>query len=223
MTFFAPVLRIFIVDDHPVVVKGLRALLEGHAGWRVCGEAGDGLQAVEKACQLRPDVAIVDISLPNLNGLEATRRILKQVPRTEVLILTAHDSEMMVSKAMEAGAHGYLVKGEGGQPVLDAVEALSRHRTFLSPKIFQYDAASHTGAGLGQNNSTKPAESPLTAREREVMQLLAEGMSSKEIASALHISVKTAEAHRSNIMRKLEVHSLASLVRYALRNEIIEA
>lgn len=114
MTFFAPVLRIFIVDDHPVVVKGLRALLEGHAGWRVCGDAGDGLEAVERVCQLRPDVAILDITLPNLNGLEATRRILKQVPRTEILILTAHDSEMMVSKAMEAGAHGYLVKGEGG-------------------------------------------------------------------------------------------------------------
>ena len=213
--------RILVADDHEIVRRGLRALLENRADWSVVGEAVTGREAIEKAKELTPDVAIIDIGMPELNGLEATRQVLKLFPQIEVLILTMHESEQIVREVLAAGARGYVLKSDAGKDLVAAVDALCQHRTFFSSKVSEM--LLHTY--LRSPDRTEPTEvtrSRLTAREREIVQLLAEGKSNKEVAQALNISIKTAETHRTNIMNKLDLRSITELVRYAVRNNIVE-
>ena len=210
--------RIFLADDHAVVRKGLRSLLGGHSGWDVCGEAVNGRDTVEQVNRLKPDVVIMDLNMPELNGLEATRSIRNTLPQTEVLILTLHESEQMMRQALDAGARGYVLKSDAGEELLTAVEAVRRHRQFLSTRASQM---------LGDASVARPhgplyTGKQLSPRERQVLQLLAEGKSTKDVAIVLDITVKTAETHRSNIMRKLDLHCLSDLVRYAIRNEMVQ-
>jgi DNA-binding NarL/FixJ family response regulator len=209
-------LSILIADDHAVVRAGLRTLLESRTRWQVCAEAADGRDAVEKAAKHKPNIAILDIGMPLLNGVEATRQIRKASPSTEILILTMHESDDLVQQVVEAGARGYILKDEADRTLLDAVQALSLHKPFFSTRV------SEAAVIADPSDSAKPSRSRLTAREREILQLLAEGKSNKEVANVLNISVNTAEAHRANIMLKLDFHSLAELVMYAIRNKIIQ-
>jgi DNA-binding NarL/FixJ family response regulator len=214
--------QILLADDHEVVRKGLRALLEAQPGWKVIAEATDGRDAVEKAKDMHPDVAIVDIGMPSLNGLEATRQIVKKAPRTRVLVLTMHDTNPLIQQVVKAGARGYVLKSDVASDLVSAVEALCRDQTFFTSKVSQIILDRYVGKAEGVANGPDE-DSPLTPREREIVQLLAEGKSSKEVASVLGISVKTAETHRINLMRKLDCHSVAEVVRYAVRNLIAEA
>jgi len=214
-----PPLRILVADDHHVVRTGLRALLESKTGWQVCAEASNGREAVQKAGELQPDVAVLDIGMPLLNGVEATRQIRKVSPGTEILILTMHDSEHMIEGVLEAGARGYILKDDADRNLLAAVEALRRHKPYLSSRV---SAAVSKAVPLTGAESERPSRR-LTPREREIVQLLAEGKSNKEIAMYLNISVKTAETHRANIMLKMNFHSVTELVRYAVKNKIIQA
>src|SRR2546425_2359609 len=208
--------RILVADDHEVVRRGVRALLEARPGWEVCDEAADGREAVEKAIQSGPDVVILDIGMPVLNGLEAARQIRKVSPRCEVLILTMHESEQLIREVLAAGARGYVLKSDAGRNLENAVEALSRHKTFFTSSVAEFLLQ-----GFLDGRGEPPEPSSLTQREREVIQLLAEGEGNKEVANTLGISVRTAETHRTNIMRKLGCHSFTDLVRYAIRNSII--
>ena len=212
--------RILIADDHEIVRRGIRALLEGHPGWEVCGEAVDGREAVEKAHAWKPDLVLLDVGMPNLNGLDAARHILSDLPNTRVLILTMHESEQMVREVLEAGARGILLKSDAARDLVSAVEALQRRTTFFTSQVAEMVLSGYLN---GSRHPERPFKERLTAREREVVQLLAEGRSSKEVAVTLNLSVKTAETHRTNIMRKLDLHSVASLVRYAVRNHIVQA
>src|SRR5260370_5740478 len=213
--------RILVADDHEIVRRGLRALLESQPNWEVAGEAVSGREAVEKARQLTPHIAIIDVGMPELNGLEATRQILKALPQTEILILTMHESEQIVREVLDAGARGYVLKSDAGRDLITAVEALSQHRTFFSSRVSDMLLNSY----LRRPDRAEPAEPQrgrLTAREREIIQLLAEGKSNKEVATGLNISIKTAETHLTNIMHNLDLHSITELVRYAVRNNIVE-
>ncbi len=212
-------LSILIADDHAVVRAGLRTLLESRSRWQVCAEAADGRDAVEKAAKHKPHIAILDIGMPLLNGVEATRQIRKASPATEILILTMHESDDLVQQVVEAGARGYILKDEADRVLLDAVQALSQHKPFFSVRVTE---AAVTAIIADASDSTRSSRSRLTPREREILQLLAEGKSNKEVANLLNISVNTAEAHRANIMLKLDFHSLAELVMYAIRNNIIQ-
>jgi DNA-binding NarL/FixJ family response regulator len=207
--------RILLADDHDLMRRGIRELLESHPGWEICGEASNGRQAVELVTELKPHLAIVDIAMPELNGLDATRAIKKASPQTEVLIFTMHETDQLVQAVLAAGAIGYVLKSDIACHLVDAVERLITHKPFFSGAI--------AGQVLeGYLESARGTASRITAREREIVQLLAEGKSNKEVAEKLGISVKTAETHRAAIMRKLELTSLADLVRYAVRNNIIE-
>lgn len=214
--------RILVADDHQVVRTGLRALLESKTGWQVCAEASNGREAVEKAGQLKPDVAVLDIGMPLLNGVEATRQIRKLSPQTEILILSMHDSELLVQEVLSAGAHGYILKDDADRNLVAAVDALRRHKPYLSSRVSEAVSSSGGHAGDGGISNQNP-RNRLTPREREIVQLLAEGKSNKEVAGYLGISVKTAETHRANIMLKLDFHSITELVRYAVRNKIIQS
>ena len=212
--------RILVADDHEVVRQGVRTLLEAQPAWDVCGEAADGREAVEMTKRLKPDVIILDITMPKLNGLEATRQILKADPKARVLILTMHESDQVVREVLDAGARGYVLKSDAGRNLIAAVEALWLHNSFFTSKVAEMVMNGYRKAAPSSGETNPPDR--LTPREREVVQLLAEGKSSKEVAVALDLSVKTAETHRANIMRKLEIHSVSDLVRYAVRNRIIE-
>lgn len=217
------ILRLLVADDHDVVRKGVRTLLEEQPGWEVAAEASDGREAVEKAKLVQPDITILDLSMPELNGLEAAREILKSVA-TKVLILTMYDSDPLIRQTLEAGARGYLLKSDAGRDLITAVDALRRNKTFFTPKVAQMVLEGYLGkpSKEGDEESRKNGLR-LTSRQKQILQLLAEGKSSKEVAVALNISVKTAETHRANIMRRLDCHSVTELVRYAIRNHIIEA
>jgi DNA-binding NarL/FixJ family response regulator len=213
-------LRILIADDHDVARRGIRALLESHSGWQVCGEAKDGREAVELAATQKPDLILLDIGMPNLNGLEAARQILAISPHAAILILTMHDTDQIVREVLRAGARGFLLKSDAGRDLIAAVDALQQRRTFFTTKVSQMVLSGF----LNRESRVEPAdenENILTAREREVIQLLAEGKTSKEVAVTLNLSVKTAETHRTNLMRKLDLHSVADLTRYAVRNGIV--
>jgi len=210
--------RILLADDHAVVLRGLRALLAAQSGWQVCGEATNGREAIEKVNRLKPDIVIMDLNMPELNGLEATRHIRKDLPQTEVLILTLHESEQMMRQALDAGARGYVLKSDAGSELLAAVESVRRHRRFLSSRASQMLGEAST---LATHDDVATRE-PLSPRERQILQLLAEGRSTKEVATALEITVKTAETHRSNIMRKLDLHCITDVVRYAIRNQMVQ-
>ncbi len=220
-------LQILIADDHEVARRGIRAVLESHPGWEVCGEAKDGREAVELASSMKPDVILLDIGMPNLNGLEAARQILAVSPDVPILILTMHDSDNVIREVLRAGARGFLLKSDAGRDLLNAIEALQRQRTFFTPRVSQMVLDGF----LNRENTDMEEETKafqlnsgevLTAREREVIQLLAEGKTSKEVAVTLNLSVKTAETHRTNLMRKLGLHSVADLTRYAVRNGIVQ-
>ena len=215
--------RLLVADDHEIVRKGLRALLEAEPGWEVAAEAVNGKDAVEKAKQIKPDVAILDISMPLLNGLEAARQIVKSVERTKVLVLTVHDSDPLIQEVLEAGARGYMLKSDAGRDLVVAVDALRRNKTFFTPKVAQMVLEGYLDKNPKETAIPEGARIRLTSRQKEIVQLLAEGKSSKEVASVLGLSVKTAETHRANIMRRLDCHSVTALVRYAIRNHIIEA
>ena len=211
-------LRILVADDHEVARKGIRSLLENHLGWEVCGEARDGREAVELAGRLKPDVLLLDIGMPNLNGLDAARQILASTPEARILILTIHDSEQVVREVLAAGARGFLLKSDAGRDLVAAVEALQHRRTFFTPKVAQMMLEGY----LRPHESDTSDKCVLTPREREVIQLVAEGKTTKEVATALSLSVKTAETHRTNLMRKLDLHSVADLTLYAVRNGIVQ-
>jgi DNA-binding NarL/FixJ family response regulator len=214
-------LRIFLADDHEVVRLGLRTLLENGTGWKVVGEAANGRDAVERIKDLKPDVVVMDLTMPQLNGLEATRQILRDAPRTAVMILSVNESEDIVHEVLSAGARGFMLKSDAGKDLLVAVEGLQQGRPFFSARVADY-VLQHYQRRPGAGEPVATPSSTLTAREREVLQLLVEGQSNKEVASSLGIGVKTAEAHRANLMKKLGVHSMSELVRYAIRNKIVE-
>lgn len=209
--------RILIADDHELVRQGLRRVLAEKTAWDIVGEATDGRLAVDLARQQRPDVAVLDYAMPSLNGLEAARQIRAELPNTEVLILTMHESETLVRDVLAAGAKGYVLKSDAGRILVQAIEALLAHKPFFSP-----DVAELILTGYLRSGEREDAAQVLTPREREVVQLLAEGRGTKDVADLLGLSVKTVESHRANVMRKLGLQSLAELVRYAIRNKIID-
>ncbi len=199
--------------------KGIRCVLEAHADWEICAEAKDGREAVEYASKLKPDILLLDIGMPNLNGLDAARQILATTPEACILVLTVHDSEQVVREVLSAGARGFLLKSDAGRDLVAAVEALQARGTFFTSKVAQM----MLDGFLSPTKETGPAHQPiLTPREREVIQLVAEGKTTKEVATALNLSVKTAETHRANLMRKLNLHSVADVTVYAVRNGIVQ-
>jgi DNA-binding NarL/FixJ family response regulator len=217
-------LRILIADDHEVARRGICSLLESHPGWQVCAEAKDGRDAVELATSTKPDLVLLDIGMPNLNGLEAARQILATTPDVAILILTMHDSDSVIREVLRAGARGFLLKSDAGRDLVAAVEALESQKTFFTPRVSQMVLDGFLNREQKRpeiEDVAIPSGDLLTAREREVIQLLAEGRTSKEVAVTLNLSVKTAETHRTNLMRKLGLHSVADLTRYAVRNGIV--
>jgi DNA-binding NarL/FixJ family response regulator len=214
-------LRILIADDHQLFRDGVRALLQSHAGWEICGEARTGREAVAKAIELRPDIIILDISMPDLNGVDAARRIRMASKNTEILILSMHYSDQLIREIVHSGARGYVLKSDPDHDLLTAVETLARHKPFFTSQAAEV-IKSEFDAGEPVTKIPKLLGNRVTSREREIIQLLAEGNRNNEIASSLGISFKTVQAHRSNVMRKLEMHNISELVRYAVRNQIIE-
>jgi DNA-binding NarL/FixJ family response regulator len=206
--------RLLLADDHDVVRSGLRSILEDRPGWSVVAEASDGKQAIHKSISEKPDIAILDYSLPLINGIEATRQIRLRAPTVEVLIFTMHDNETLLRELLRAGARGYLLKSDAERYLFAAVEALIAHKPFFTDKASE--------ALLDTFLKSRCKEDILTGRERGIVQLVAEGYSNKEIARVLNISIKTVETHRATVMRKLNLTSSAGLVRYAVRNKIIE-
>ncbi len=212
-------IRVLIADDHDIVRQGLRALLAGDtSSFEICAEAASGHEALKKACEVRPDVVVLDVSMPGLNGVETTRMVVKEVPSAEVLILTVHDSEQLIHELLNAGAKGYLLKSDVARDLPLAIESLYHGRPFFTSKLAQKMLQ-----GYLKHSASANTQSSITPAERRVVQLLAEGKSNKEVANFLSISVKTAETHRANIMRKLGLRSMSDLVHYAVRNEIVQA
>jgi DNA-binding NarL/FixJ family response regulator len=215
-------LRILIADDHEVVRRGLSSLLQTQQGWEVVAEAADGREAVEKAKQLKPDFVILDIGMPNLNGLAATRQLAQHDPNCKIVVLTITDSDQVIREALDAGARGFVLKSDAVRDLVSAIEALQRGQMFFTPRVNEMVLAGFLEKGAVAPRGAPPRFPTLTPREREVIQLLAEGKSSKEVALVLNLSTKTAETHRSNIMRKLGFHSIRDLVLYAVKNDIIQ-
>lgn len=213
-------LRILIADDHDVVRRGLTSLLSSRPGWVVCAEATNGREAIALAEQHQPDIVIMDIRMPGLNGLEATRQIRKRLPNTQVMILSAHYTDQLAREVLDSGARAYILKSDASPDLLSAIEALSNQRSFFTSGAGEVLIDGFCNPALAPQPSLM--RESLSARQREIVQLVAEGKSSKEVAVALGISVKTAETHRSNIMRKLEMHSVSELVRYAVQNHMID-
>jgi DNA-binding NarL/FixJ family response regulator len=215
-------IRVLVADDHEIVRRGLCSLIEEQPGFEVAAEAADGREAVEKTRELKPDLTVMDLSMPSMNGLEATRQILKDRPDTKVLVLTMHESDPLIRDVLDAGARGYVLKTDAGRDLIAALEALRRNKTFFTSKVAQMVLDGYLKRDFDPAD-IDTRRGRLTPRQREIVQLLAEGKSSKEVAVALGISVKTAETHRANIMRRLDCHSVSELVRYAIRNHIVEA
>jgi DNA-binding NarL/FixJ family response regulator len=215
-------LRILVADDHELVRRGIRGLLRAQRGWRVIGEATNGREAVEKTSKLKPEVAIVDISMPELDGLQATRRIREAAPGTSVVVLTMHESDQMVRRVLDAGALGYVLKSDLAAHLVKAVKDVSAGKLFLTPRVSDIVLKGF----LKNGNQPEPRENSRarpTSREVQVIRLLAEGKANKEIAAELGITLRTVETHRAKIMLKLGLHSLAELIHYALRNKIVSA
>ena len=208
-------LRVFLADDHAIFRDGVRALLQRHEGIEVVGEAGDGHEAITEIERTRPDVVVMDIAMPNLNGLEVTRRLRKKMPRTRVLVLSMYEDADFVQQILEAGASGYVLKGSASRELLEALAVVQKGQTYLAARLERHAAAPPRRRGA-------PSADPLTARERETLQLLAEGNSHAKIAARLNISPKTVETHRRHIGAKLGIHDLAGLVKYAVRKKLVE-
>jgi DNA-binding NarL/FixJ family response regulator len=217
----APPLRILIADDHDVMREGTRAVIERQPGWEVCGVAATGREAVEQAFALEPDIVVMDMSMPELNGLDAAQQINRRLPRTEILIFTAHQTDELIREVFEAGVKSFIFKSEAHHFLVEAIQSLSQHKPFFTNKVSEILFSDILNRS--ERNPTRSRPGQLSAREREIVQLLAEGKSNKEVAGALGISIRTAETHRASVLRKLSLDSLASLVRYAIRNRIIEA
>jgi two-component system response regulator NreC len=212
-------LRILLADDHTVMRAGLRALLERQPNLEIVGEAQDGRQTVELASVQVPDVVVMDIAMPNLNGIEATRRMISQHSSISVVILSMYSDESYVMRALEAGARAYLLKDSAVTDIVRAIEAVSQGKSFFSPKISRILAEEYVR--VLKQKGVADSYDLLTVREREILQLLAEGKTNKEVANTLNISLYTAETHRGNILQKLGLHSTAELVLYAVRKGII--
>lgn len=213
-------LRVLIADDHEVARAGVRSLLTGRTNCEVCGEASTGRQAIEMALRLKPDVIVMDITMPDVDGLEAVRQILRAAPGTQILILSMHESEQLVREIIAVGAQGYMLKSDAGRELASALEAFQQGERFFTSRAAQLALRSY----LHRDRDAPPPatqEPSLTQREREVLKLLAEGRSNKEVAAALDISIQTVETHRANLMRKLGLHSITELVHYAVRHKII--
>jgi DNA-binding NarL/FixJ family response regulator len=205
-----------LADDHAVVRRGLRTLIEGVPGWEVVAEASDGNETVAKAAEVRPDILIMDLSMPGLGGVDATIQIRKMLPQIEVLILTMHESDRLAGQALRAGARGYLLKGESEDKLIEALEALSRHQPYFSPSVSETLLQ-----GYLHSEPTHDLKQ-LTPRERQIVKLVAEGKSNKVIASILNLSIKTVETHRSAAMHKVGAKSAADLTLYAARNDLVQ-
>jgi two-component system response regulator NreC len=215
-------LRILIADDHDIVRRGTQAVLESQPGWEVCGLVTNGREAVARAIELKPDVVILDMTMPELNGLDAAIQIKRPLPDTQILMFSGHESEDLIRRAFQAGVKSFIVKSEAHHSLVDAVTALSLHKPFFTAKVSEILFSNIVNrADAGARDHVAPGQS-LSAREREIVQLLSAGKSNKEVADALAISVRTAESHRANILRKLNIDSIAGLVRYAIRNHLIE-
>ena len=213
-------LRILIADDHGLVRRGARAVLRSRRGWRVVGEATNGREAVQKAIELKPDVAVVDIGMPELDGIEVTRQMREAIPDIKVLVLSMHESDQMVHRALEAGACGYLLKSDLTECLTKGVKAVAQGKRFLTPKVSEIVLDGFLKTRRGHQHGER-AGARMTPREVEIIRLLAEGKSNKEIAALLGIAVRTIETHRSKIMLKLDLHSLAELIHYAMRHKIV--
>jgi len=211
--------RILVVDDHELIRRGIRALIETHEGWQVVAEADNGRDAVQLAERIRPEVVVMDISMPGLNGLDATRQIVRSHPETQVLVLSMHDSERLIRDVLSSGARGYILKSDAGRDLLVATESLLAGKPFFTPKVSEVVLSAYLRRAEAQRDPVS-AEAALTTREREILQLLAEGKSNKEIGAALDISTRTVETHRRNLMSKLNLHSIADVVRYALQRQL---
>jgi len=209
--------RILIADDHQAVRQGVRNFLEGREGWQIVGEAANGRDALRLARETQPDIAILDYALPQMNGLELTRAIKRELPRTEILIYTMHDQENVLVEVLRAGARGYVLKSDAGSHLISAVEALAMHRPYFSAAISETLLDHFVEQSHGPNSARV-----LTPREREIVQLIAEGKINKQIAHMLEISVKTVETHRAAAMHKLKLRTTAELVLYAVRNNIVQ-
>ena len=207
-------IRVLLADNHALVRQGLRALLE-REGLEVAGEAADGREAVRLAHDLRPDVALLDIGMPLLNGIDAAREIQKESRGTKTILLTRHDEDQYVTEALRAGVKGYVLKKQAATDLVDAIRQACRNEVYLSPGISRAVVKAYL-------SKEELSAEPLTARERQVLQLVGEGKSTKDVASILGISVKTAESHRSRLMHKLDIHETASLVRYAIRRGLVQ-
>ena len=212
-------LRILVADDHELVRRGIRGLLRARRGWTVVGEAMNGREAVEKANKLKPDVAILDISMPDLDGLQATRRIREAVPTTEVVVLTMHESDQMVRRVLDAGARGYVLKSDLATHLVKAVKDVCAGKMFLTPRVSDIVVRGFLTTGE-ESDPTEHSQARPTPREVEIIRLLAEGKANKEIAAKLGITIRTVETHRAKIMLKLGLHSLAELIHYAIRHKI---
>ncbi|MBL8168381.1 MAG: response regulator transcription factor [Acidobacteria bacterium] len=207
--------RILLADDHLVVRRGFGLILSAQPGWKIVGEAANGREAVELTERLQPDLVVMDVSMPELNGIEATRRIAEFAPRCRILALSMHRDAVYVREILRAGAHGYLLKDASDQDLVDAVRAVSQGQGYLSPAVSDAVLSDY------RKHVTDPIDL-LTSREREVLQLIAEGKTNKEIAQDLHLSVYTVDSHRGRIMEKLNLHSAGELIRFAIRNGLIQ-
>jgi DNA-binding NarL/FixJ family response regulator len=207
--------RILLVDDHQVVRRGFGLILSAQPGWEIVGEAANGREAVELTERLQPDLVVMDVSMPELNGIEATRRIAEFAPRCRILALSMHRDAVYVREILRAGAHGYLLKDASDQDLVDAVRAVSNGQGYLSPAVSDAVLSDY------RKHVTDPIDL-LTSREREVLQLIAEGKTNKEIAQDLNLSVYTVDSHRGRIMEKLNLHSAGELIRFAIRNGLIQ-
>src|ERR1700724_2630458 len=214
-------LKILVADDHEVMRTGVRALIEQEREWQVCGIATNGQEAVEVARKLKPDVVVLDMTMPELDGLEALREIKRALPNTEVVIFSAYHSEEVIEQLFDAGAKSYIQKSDASRHLLAAIKSLAEHKPFFTPEISQILFAKFLSRSAGKKPNGQ--EHTVTSRERDVVRLLAGGNSNKEVANCLGISIRTAETHRATLMRKLGLESLAALVRYAIRNHIIDA
>jgi DNA-binding NarL/FixJ family response regulator len=211
-------LRILVADDHEIVRRGVCTLLQSHPGWQICGEATNGAQAVDLAAQLNPDLIVLDISMPELGGLDAAQLILQRNEKQKILFLTMVDSDELVRKALEMGIRGFVQKSDAARELVSAIEALERNGTYFTSRIAQMVLDGYLDQDRSRPNR---GQSLLTNREREIVRLVAEGKSTREISALLGVSAKTAETHRSNIMRKLKLHSVSELILYAIRNGIL--
>jgi DNA-binding NarL/FixJ family response regulator len=205
-----------LVDDHEVVRQGVRSLIEPVPDWNVCAEAAGGEDALKLAAETRPDILVLDVSMPNVSGLDLILQLKKLLPKVEILVLTMHDSERIVAQALRAGARGYLLKSDSGDKLIEALTALSRHQTYFSASV------SETLLQVYLNSNAAQEHEQLTPRERQIVKLVAEGNSNKRISAILHVSIKTVETHRSAAMRKIGAKSSADLALYAARNELVQ-